>query len=183
MDLLAQIVLEQVRRGPVGPMRPQPSGPTPGDVISTFMAMFGFFACCGGVVVLLFTVPVFIGLWKIFEKAGEPGWAALVPVYNLMVLGRISGKGEMYGLLSLIPMAGIVFNILMWVEVCHRFGVGGGYVVGIILLRPVFVPMLGFGSAQYRPPPKAPRYEADYDRPDDYDDYDRPRRRRDYDDY
>jgi hypothetical protein len=179
MDLLAQIVFEQVRRGPGGPVRP-PGGPSGGDVAGAFGAMFGFF-CCFGVTMLLFTVPILVGMWKIFEKAGEPGWAALVPVYNLMVLGRISGKGEVYGLLSLIPMVGIVFNILMWVEICNRFGVGGGYVVGILLLSPVFIPMLGFGSARYRPPRKAPRYEDEYD---NYDDYDRPRRPRgDYDVY
>ncbi|HZY83929.1 MAG TPA: DUF5684 domain-containing protein [Gemmataceae bacterium] len=175
MDLLAQIVFEQVRRGPVGPMRPSPGGPSGGDVAGAAGAMFGFF-CCFGVTMLLFTVPVFIGLWKIFEKAGEPGWAALVPVYNLMVLGRISGKGEMYGLLSLIPMVGIIFNILMWVEICNRFGVGGGYVIGILLLSPVFIPMLGFGSARYRAVKQPARYDDDFD---DYgEDDDRPRRRR-----
>src|SRR6516162_9295415 len=61
-----------------------------------------------GIPFLVFLVTV-AGAWKVFSKAGEPGWAALVPIYNNMVAGRISGLGEMHGLLTLIPCVGIYF--------------------------------------------------------------------------
>ncbi len=70
--------------------------------------------CCGGWV-LMMAVPFLLGLaamgamiggmWKSFEKVGEPGWAAIVPVYNYMILAKIAGRGENYGLLCLIPCA------------------------------------------------------------------------------
>src|SRR5262245_2114057 len=92
---------------------------------------------------------VAIGAWKVFEKAGEPGWAALVPIYSAMVLARVVGKDEMEGLLACIPCVGLIWAIPMVIELAKCFGQGTGFAVGLLLLSPVFVPMLGFGSYRF----------------------------------
>lgn len=87
--------------------------------------------------------------WKFFVKAGEPGWAALIPFYNTYVLFKIAWGNGWKFLLLLIPIANIVFSIMVNVKLAKAFGKGGGFAVGLILLPVVFYPILGFGSAQY----------------------------------
>lgn len=89
-------------------------------------------------------------LWKIVAKAGEPGWSGIVPIYNMFVLAKIAQKPMWWGALVLIPLAGIVFQIWIWNRVVKRFGYSEGFTVGVILLPFIFLPILGFGSAQYR---------------------------------
>ena len=117
-------------------------------------------SAAGGIVGILFVlvllaielaivVLVIAGIWKVFVKAGKPGWAAIVPVYNMMVMGEIAGKSSTYGLLCLIPFAGIIFAIIIIAGVGKAFGKDGGFIAGLILLAPVFFPILGFGKSQY----------------------------------
>ena len=91
------------------------------------------------------------GLWGVFAKAGQPGWAAIVPIYNAYIMVKIIDKPIWWFIMLFIPCISIVFCILVWVEICKRFGKGGGYVVGIMLLPFIFIPMLGLGNAQYMP--------------------------------
>ncbi len=98
-----------------------------------------------GLIVLLL-----VSLWKIVAKAGEPGWSGIVPIYNMLVLAKIAQKPMWWGALVLIPLAGIVFQIWIWNRVVKRFGYSEGFTVGVILLPFIFLPILGFGSAQYR---------------------------------
>lgn len=88
-------------------------------------------------------------LWKIFAKAGEPGWAGIIPIYNMIVLAKIAEKPMWWGALVLIPIAGIVFQVWIWNRVVKRFGYSEGFTVGMILLPFIFLPILGFGKAQY----------------------------------
>lgn len=120
------------------------SGGSPLDVL-------GGMACCCPFFIffLLFALLPIIGQWKAFEKAGKPGWASLVPVYNMMVMAEIGGKEATYGLLCLIPVAGVVFAIIIMLEVCKRFGKDVGFLLGLMFLPFVFWPILGFGNAQY----------------------------------
>jgi hypothetical protein len=153
------------------------------------------------VVFLVIAVPTFAGMWKAFVKAGQPGWAAIVPIYNFYVMGEISGKGGMFGLLvaigSCIPCVGLVaviFYLLMLIELAKAYGQSTGMAIGLWLLAPVFWPILGFGSAEYvgvGGGSKRRRREFDDDEDEDDrprrkakrdDDDDRPRRRRDDDD-
>jgi Family of unknown function (DUF5684) len=90
-----------------------------------------------------------ISLWKIVAKAGEPGWAGIVPIYNMLVLAKIAGKPMWWGALVLIPIAGIVFQIWIWNRVVKSFGYSEGFTVGVVLLPFIFLPILGFGKAQY----------------------------------
>jgi hypothetical protein len=136
--------------------------------------------CCSPVVFLFVALPTFIGMGKAFNKAGEPGWASLIPVYNVMVLSKIAGRGEAYGLLTLIPVAGIVFLVIILIDFCDKFGHGPGFAIGLVLLGPIFWPILGLGSSRYEGVgPRRRVYVDEYG--DEYEDEPRPRRRR-YDD-
>jgi hypothetical protein len=114
-------------------------------------------------------VPVIIAQWKVFEKAGEPGWASIIPVYNVMVLARICGKDEVYGLLLFIPIVGIVFSVILMIELAKAFGKDVGFAIGLILLPFIFFLILGFGSAKYIGPEGKRRRRRQLEDDDDYD--------------
>ena len=104
------------------------------------------------VIALALTVLLLVGFWKVFVKAGKPGWAAIVPFYNMYCMYEISfGNGWLF-LLSFVPCVNIVMGIIMNVKLAQAFGQSGGFAVGLIFLPYIFVPMLGFGSAQYYGP-------------------------------
>ena len=90
-----------------------------------------------------------IAAWKLYEKAGKPGWACIIPIYNVIVLLEIIRKPIWWIALLLIPIANIVILILIYIELSKVFGKGSGFAVGLILLRPVFIMILGFGDAKY----------------------------------
>lgn len=98
--------------------------------------------------VMIFMIVV---MWKIFTKAGKPGWAAIVPIYNIIIMLEIAGKPLWWIILFFIPFVNIVISILAIAGMAQNFGKGAGYVVGLILLPIVFYPMLAFGSATYSP--------------------------------
>jgi hypothetical protein len=104
---------------------------------------------------LAIMVLVYAGLWKIFVKAGKPGWAAIIPIYNLIVLIEIVGKPTIWILWLLIPCVNIVFAVWLYNLLSKSFGKTEGYTVGMILLPFVFIPMLGFGDAKYLGPSAA----------------------------
>ena len=90
-----------------------------------------------------------IAMWKIFVKAGEPGWAAVIPFYNLYVLFKITWGSGWKFLLLLIPIAGIVILVITMVKLAKAFGKGSGFAVGLIFLSIIFYCILAFGDAQY----------------------------------
>jgi hypothetical protein len=144
----------------------QAKGPDAGQVGGALFLS----CCCPMLIVLGLTVPVIIAQWKVFDKAGEPGWASIIPVYNCMVLARICGKDEVYGLLLFIPIVGIVFSIILMIELSKAFGKDVGFAIGLILLPYIFFLILGFGSAEYIGPEGKRRRRRRPD--DDDDDYD-----------
>jgi hypothetical protein len=90
------------------------------------------------------------GIWKTFVKAGKPGWAAIVPFYNVFVLVEISGRPVWWFLLFFIPCVNIVISIMVMIDVAAKFGKSAGFGVGLALLGFIFFPILGFGDAQYQ---------------------------------
>ena len=100
-------------------------------------------------------VLVIAGIWKTFVKAGQPGWAAIVPIYNIYVLCQIAGRPWWWLLVMLIPFVGIVAAIIVSIDVAKSFGKSTGFAIGLALLPFVFYPILGFGSAQYQGPAAA----------------------------
>ena len=96
------------------------------------------------------------GLWKTFEKAGKPGWAAIVPIYNIIVMLEIVGKPLWWIVLFLIPLVNLVACFLVGIAMAGKFGKSAGFGVGLGLLPFVFYPMIGFGDAQFNPAGVAP---------------------------
>ena len=94
---------------------------------------------------------VVVGLWKLFTKAGKPGWAAIIPIYNTIVMIQIAGKPLWWILLFFIPVVNVVVSVLVMVGLAKNFGRGAGTAVGLVLLPMVFLLILGFGSAEYKP--------------------------------
>lgn len=104
---------------------------------------------------LLILVVLIAAMWKIFTKAGKPGWASIVPFYNIIVLLEIVGRPLWWIVLMLIPFVNIVIGIILAIDLAKSFGKGGGFAAGLILLSFIFYPILGFGSAQYKGPAAA----------------------------
>jgi hypothetical protein len=98
---------------------------------------------------LILLAVIIISNWKIYEKAGKPGWASIVPVYNQMVLAEIGGKQSVWGLLPLIPYIGIIWTIWLTNRMAKSFGKDVGFTLGLIFLPLIFYPILAFGDSEY----------------------------------
>lgn len=109
-----------------------------------------------GAVLVLFFIAFLFGLiilaanWKIYTKAGYPGWAVFVPIYNLYIMVKIAGKPGWWMVLIFLPVVSIIILIVINIGIAQNFGKGVGYGLGLAFLPLIFVPMLGFGSAQYQ---------------------------------
>ena len=100
---------------------------------------------------LALAILMIASMWKIFVKAGKPGWAAIIPIYNFVVLCEIAGKPAWWVVLLFIPVVNFVIIIILSIALAKKFGKGTGYGLGLAFLGIVFYPMLGFGSSQYDP--------------------------------
>ncbi len=108
------------------------------------------------VISLLIIIAMFAGMWKVFEKAGKPGWAAIIPIYNIIILLQVAGKPIWWLVLLLIPLVNLVILIIVSMELAVCFGKGKGW--GILLLFLfgfIGYPLLGFGDATYKVPAAA----------------------------
>lgn len=94
-------------------------------------------------------IIILIAMWKIYTKAGKPGWACIVPIYNIIVLLEIVGKPLWWIFLFIIPIVNIVVSIMVYHQLSLSFGKDVGFTVGLILLSIIFIPILGFGDAAY----------------------------------
>jgi hypothetical protein len=99
---------------------------------------------------LAIIVAIIAGFWKVFVKAGKPGWAAIVPIYNVIVLLEIAGKPLWWVILFFIPIVNIIMAVLVCIAVAKNFGKSDLFGVGLGLLGFIFFPILGFGDAQYQ---------------------------------
>jgi Family of unknown function (DUF5684) len=110
-------------------------------------------AAGGGVALiiwLLIVVFMIAALWKVFTKAGQPGWAAIVPIYNIYVWCTIVGRPGWWVILMFIPFVNFVIFIIVSIDMAKSFGKGVGFGIGLAFLGIIFLPILGFGSAQYQ---------------------------------
>lgn len=90
--------------------------------------------------------------WKVFTKAGQPGWAAIVPIYNTVVLCKIVGRPLWWVVAAFIPFVNIAIAIILMVDLAKSFGKEPTFAAVLLLLPFVGFPMLGFGDATYRGP-------------------------------
>jgi len=98
---------------------------------------------------LVIAIVSVIAMWKAFTKAGKPGWAAIVPIYNIVVMIEISGRPMWNIAMMFVPFANIVFAFFIYIDFAKSFGKDAGFGVGMLLLGIVFWPLLAFGDAQY----------------------------------
>jgi hypothetical protein len=128
------------------------------------------------IILLLIWLGVIIleiaAMWKVYEKAGQPGWAAIIPIYNLYIMCKIGGKSGWWVLLMCIPLVNLIFVIWLTNMISKSFGKDEGFTVGLVLLGFVFYPILGFGDAKYLGPYGDPEGwkavqnpQFDFDRP------------------
>ena len=101
---------------------------------------------------LAFTILMIAACWKVFTKAGQPGWASIIPIYNWYVLCKIVGRPGWWVILLLIPFVNFIVGIVLCIDLAKSFGKGVGFGIGLVLLSVIFFPILGFGSAQYQGP-------------------------------
>ena len=116
--------------------------------------VLGFYLFCFLIFLAIAFIPIIamlVGMWKVFEKAGHPGWAAIVPYYNMYILNEIAGKDIMWFIFTFVPCLNLVAIVVICMDVAKNFGKDPAYGIGLALLGFVFFPILGFSDAQYRP--------------------------------
>ena len=113
-----------------------------GGVLAAFAGMY--------VVMLVVYAIMIISQWKIFARAGKPGWASIIPIYNSYVFFEIAEGNGLKMFLSLIPIIGFIFPIIATIKLAKAFGKGTGFGLGLLFLAPIFYPMLAFSKdAEY----------------------------------
>lgn len=101
------------------------------------------------VIYLAIVILMIASTWKIYSKAGKPGWASIIPIYNIIVLLEIAGKPWWWLFLICIPIVNFIILIIVHHKLSLSFGKGAGFTVGLLLLGFVFFPILAFGDAKY----------------------------------
>lgn len=101
------------------------------------------------VFILAIALVMIVSLWKIFTKAGKPGWAAIIPIYNYIVLLEVAKKPVWWIILFIIPLVSMVIGVIVIHNLSKVFGQGAGFTLGLIFLPFVFFPLLAFGNYTY----------------------------------
>lgn len=103
-------------------------------------------------IALVVSLIMVVSVWKIFAKAGKPGWASIIPIYNTIVLLEIVNKPIWWIVLFIIPFVNIIIMFIVLSDLSKSFGKDIGYTIGLIFLPIIFLPMLGFGNSTYTAP-------------------------------
>ena len=101
---------------------------------------------------LAMAVLMIVSIWYVFVKAGEPGWAILIPIYNILIMIKVAGKPWWFILLMLIPIVNIVIEIMVLFDLAKVFGKDTGFGFGLLFLSFIFLPILALGDAEYQGP-------------------------------
>ena len=101
---------------------------------------------------LAVVILVIAGVWKTFEKAGQPGWAAIIPFYNVYIMLKIAGRPGWWLILFLIPLVNVIVGIVTCVDIAKNFGKGTGFGIALAFFGFITFPILGFGNARYQGP-------------------------------
>lgn len=109
----------------------------------------------GGFTTIIFLLMIVLtigGMWKMFTKAGHPGWAALVPFYNMYIMCQIAGRPGWWMVLFMVPLVSIVIALMVSVDIAKSFGKGVVFGLGLWLFGPIFYCILGYGDSEYEGP-------------------------------
>jgi hypothetical protein len=131
---------------------------TPLITLAAALPQEGSSGFLGGLLGLLYLgviVLMIASMWKVFTKAGQDGWKAIIPIYNLYVLLKIVGRPGWWLILFLVPIVNFIVAIVLNVDLAKSFGKGIGYGLGLTFLGIIFYPLLGFGDAEYQGPAAA----------------------------
>ena len=128
-------------------------------MVGSLAALLGASGAAGGGVLMFLYIALIVVMiaaeWKIFTKAGKPGWACLVPIYNMIVLLEVVGRPIWWILLFFIPVVSFIVAIMIMLDLAKVFGKSSGFAIGLIFLPFIFMLILGFGSAEYSAPATA----------------------------
>lgn len=113
-------------------------------------ALGSIFGAVIGLVGLAVAILMIASAWKIFEKAGHPGWASIVPIYNLYIMLQIIERPTWWLILLFIPMVNAIVILIIYIELAQAFGKDLLYGLGMVFLSVIFFPMLGFGDSRYQ---------------------------------
>ncbi len=107
-----------------------------------------------GIIIIYIAIAILLiaAMWTLFNKAGQPGWACIIPIYNLIVFFRVIGKPWWWLFLLIIPIVNIIFVIWSVNLLSKSFGKNEGFTVGLIFLWIIFLPILAFGDSKYKGP-------------------------------
>jgi Family of unknown function (DUF5684) len=106
----------------------------------------------GAVVYIAVVVFEIAALWQVFVKASEKGWKAIIPIWNTLIVLKISGRPFWWIILFIIPIVNFIVYIIVYYNLAKSFAKSTGFAVGLIILPFIFIPILGFGSSQYAGP-------------------------------
>ncbi len=101
------------------------------------------------IVMLAIFITVIAGIWRVFSKAGQPGWGVHIPIYNVYLMCKIAQRPGWWLLLMFVPIVNLIIAITLSIGIARNFGKGAGFGLGLAFLGFIFYPILGFGGAQY----------------------------------
>lgn len=103
--------------------------------------------------VVLVVIVFYLGAsWRVFSKAGRPGWLSIIPIVNTVVLLHIVGRPWWWVLLLFVPIVDFVILVLVFYDLARSYGHGAGFFLGLFFLSFIFYPILGYGGSRYRGP-------------------------------
>lgn len=102
------------------------------------------------IIILAVLIVMIAAVWKVFTKAGQPGWALFIPIYNAIVWLRVCGKPAWWIILLIIPIVNLIITLLASLGMAKNFGKSAGFGIGLWLLGPIFLLILAFGDAKYQ---------------------------------
>lgn len=94
-------------------------------------------------------LTVIAGMWRVFSKAGQPGWGVLIPFYNVFLMCKIAQRPAWWLILLFVPVVNLIIGVIMSIDIAKHFGKGTGFGMGLAFLGFIFYPILGFSGARY----------------------------------
>ena len=104
----------------------------------------------GGTVSLILTVLSVVGMWLLFKKANKAGWRSLVPILNVYTLVQIGDGSGLKFLLFFIPVVNVIYYVIFGFRLARAFGKGTLFGIALLICPPLFILVLGLGSARYK---------------------------------
>ncbi|HEU5187833.1 MAG TPA: DUF5684 domain-containing protein [Candidatus Saccharimonadales bacterium] len=119
------------------------------DYANTYSAGGGDFGISWIMWLIIWALSI-VAFWRVFEKAGQPGWAALIPFYNMYVLLKIVGRPGWWLILLFIPLVNVIVSLVVALDMAKAFGKSTLFgVVGLWLFNIIGYLILAFGDAKY----------------------------------